>query len=73
MLERYHSIKVAVFARALYAKISNAGPAVAAPFSPVLRTKLMVVLREREIPQVMHSIVETLRSRHANFMREKSG
>ena len=73
MLRRYHSIKVAVFVHPTYEKISNTGPAVAPSFSPVLRTKLMVVLRERAIPQVMHSIVETLRSRHANYMREKSG
>ena len=73
MLRRHHAIKVAVFVHPKYEKISNTGPAVAPSFSPVLRTKLIAVLRENTIPQIMHSIVETLRSRHANYMREKSG
>ena len=73
MLRRHHAVKVAVFVHPRYEKISNTGPAVAPSFSPVLRTKLLVLLRERAVDQTMHSIVETLRARHANFMREKSG
>jgi hypothetical protein len=33
----------------------------------------MAVLRKQAIPQFIHSVLETLRTRHANFMRESSG
>jgi hypothetical protein len=73
MLERFHSIRVAVFVHPTYAKVSNTGPAHIPQFSPVLRTRLIVVLRVRAIPQFIHDVLETLRTRHTTFMRESSG
>jgi hypothetical protein len=73
MVRRFHSIRVAVFLHPTYTKVSNTGPVAIPPFTPVLRTKLIAVLRTRAIPQLLHSVLETLRSRHAAYMRESSG
>ena len=73
MVRRFHSIRVAVFLHPTYAKVSNTGPIAIPSFTPVLRTKLNAVLRTRAIPQLLHSVLETLRSRHATYMRKSSG
>ena len=73
MLHRFHTIRAAVFVHPTYAKVSNTGPTPIPPFSPVLRTKLIAVLRTHAIPQFMHEVLETLRTRHTTFMRESSG
>jgi hypothetical protein len=56
-----------------YTKVSNAGQTPIPTFSPVLRTRLIAVLRARAIPQFVHDVLETLRTRHATYMRESSG
>jgi hypothetical protein len=73
MLQRFHSVRVAVFVHPTYTKVANTGSAHIPPFSPVLRTRLIAVLRKHAIPQFIHDALETLRSRHATFMRESSG
>jgi hypothetical protein len=73
MLRRFHSVRVAVFVHPTYAKVSNTGATPIPPFSPVLRTRLLAVLRAHAVPQFIHDVIETLRTRHATFMRESSG
>jgi hypothetical protein len=73
MLHRFHSVRVAVFVHPTYTKVSNTGQTPIPTFSPVLRTRLMAVLRTRAIPQFIHEVLETLRTRHATYMRESSG
>jgi hypothetical protein len=51
MLRRYHSVRAAVFVHPTCAKVSNTGPTLIPPFSPVLRTRLLAVLREHAVPQ----------------------
>ena len=74
MLRRFHSVRVAVFVHPTYTKVSTNGTtAPIPPFSPVLRTRLLAVLRAHAVPQFVHDVLETLRTRHATFMRESSG
>ena len=73
MVNRFRSIRVAIFVHPTYVKISNTGPVAIPPFSPVLRTKLVTVLRTSSITQTIHTLLEALRSRHVAFMRESSG
>jgi hypothetical protein len=65
MVNRFHSVRVAVFIHPTYTKVTNTGAAPIPPFSPVLRTRLLGVLRAQAIPQFIHDVVETLRTRHA--------
>ena len=72
-IRRFNVIRVAVYLHPTYAKLEHTGAAPTAPITPVLRTKLVTVLSMQGAQQVVHGIMETLRMRHANFMREKSG
>ena len=72
-IRRFNAIRVAVYLHPTYAKLEHAGAAPTAPITPVLRTKLVTVLRLQGVQQTVHGIMEALRMRHANFMREKSG
>ena len=73
MLGRFHSVRAAVFVHPTYMKVSNTGPTAIPPFSPILRTRLLAVLHAHAIPQFIHEVLETLRTRHTTFMRESSG
>ena len=72
-LRRYNSVRVAVYIYPVYVKDVDCEVRAPAPLSPVLRTKLYTVLRPQTVPQLMHTILETLRARHINFMRDGSG
>ena len=72
-IRRFNVIRGAVYLHPTYAKLEQACAAPLAPITPVLRTKLVTVLRLQGVQQTVHGIMETLRMRHANFMREKSG
>jgi hypothetical protein len=73
MLLRFQSVRVAVFVHTTYTKVSNTAVAPIPPLAPVLRTRLLAVLRAHAIPQFVHDVLETLRTRHATFMSESSG
>jgi hypothetical protein len=72
MVHRFYSVRVAAFVRRTCTKVSNTGAAPIPPFSPVLRTRLLAVLRTHAVPQFIHDALETLRTRHATFMCESS-
>jgi hypothetical protein len=76
-LREFHTMRASVLLYPTYEKVAplviKSGVPPPAPITPVLRTKLLTILRARVIPSTVHTILETLRSRHVNFMRDSSG
>ena len=72
-LTKHHALRIAVFLDAVYVKLTCNSYEPERPITPVLRTKLSTVLRVQMILVVVHAILETLRARRANFMRNASG
>lgn len=74
VLNEHRTARFAVLVYPHYEKIDaytdNGEPLI---IHPVLRTALLTVLRRQSIPQAVHSIIESLRSRHVNFIRDGSG
>lgn len=66
-----HSIvRVSVCAHVEYEKVTKPDePHV----SGYLRTKLRVIFSDADVVHVVHSVIETIRSRHIHFMRDSSG
>ena len=73
--QQHPTIRVAVFLYPTYEKVvcGGAGELPRPPVTPILRTKLITVLREASIPDAIHTLLEALRARHVNFMRGESG
>ena len=64
------SVRVGVCVHVTYEKVNRPD---AVPVQGYLRNQLMSIIGLPTIPQVIHSTLETIRMRHANFMRETSG
>ena len=70
ILTAFQPIRVGVCVYVMYEKVLKPEET---PIRGFLRTSLTMLMNKHAVMKVVHSIIETVRSRHINFMRESSG